>query len=84
MELEEHAQSEPPVADCDCRRCAIATRDALRKDAARYRWLRIRWGRISETYHGETDLIAEMGDDPDGWQVDPESLDAAIDAAMRE
>jgi hypothetical protein len=37
MELGEHAQSEPPVADCDCRRCAIATRDALRKDAERWR-----------------------------------------------
>jgi len=39
MELGEHEPNEPPVADCDCRRCAVATRDALRKDAERYRWL---------------------------------------------
>ena len=40
MELGEHRQDEPPVPDCDCRRCAVATRDDLRKDAERYRWLR--------------------------------------------
>lgn len=40
MELGEHEQNEPPVADCDCRRCAVATRDALRKDAERYRTAR--------------------------------------------
>jgi len=39
MELGEHEPNEPPVADCDCRRCAVATRDALRKDAERYRWV---------------------------------------------
>ncbi len=37
MELGEHEPNEPPVADCDCRRCAGATRDALRKDAERLR-----------------------------------------------
>ena len=40
MELGEHELNEPPVADCDCRRCAVATRDALRKDAERYRFIR--------------------------------------------
>ena len=40
MDLGEHRQDEPPVPDCDCRRCAVATRDDLRKDAERYRWLR--------------------------------------------
>jgi len=33
MELGEHRQDEPPVPDCDCRRCAVATRDDLRKKA---------------------------------------------------
>lgn len=54
----------------------------LKRDAERYRWLRQRWGRISETYHGDTDLIAEMGEDQEGWLVDADSLDAAIDVAM--
>ena len=30
MELGEHGHDEQPVADCDCRRCAIAERDRLR------------------------------------------------------
>lgn len=53
-------------------------------DARRYRWLRERWGRITETYYGDTDQIARMGDEieGEGWNVDPESLDAAIDAAI--
>ena len=51
-------------------------------DASRYRWLRERWGRISEKYAGETPEVMSVGDDPDGWMVDPASLDAAIDAAM--
>lgn len=49
-------------------------------DARRYRWLRERWGRISETYAG--DALVKMGDDPEGWFTEPDSLDAAIDAAM--
>lgn len=82
MELGEHEQNEPPVADCDCRRCAVATRDALRKDAERYRWLRERWGRISETYEANTPILTEIGDEQDGWDTDGESLDRCIDAAM--
>lgn len=53
-------------------------------DARRYRWLRPRWGRITETYIGDTDQVEWIGDDPEGWEVDPVSLDAAIDAAMAE
>ena len=55
----------------------------LRKDAERYRWLRTRWGRLDETYHGDSDRIAALnGPTCDGWDVDPISLDSAIDAAM--
>ncbi len=54
------------------------TQEAI--DARRYRWLRERWGRISETYAG--DALVKMGDDPEGWVTEPDSLDAAIDAAM--
>lgn len=39
MELSEHGYDEPPVEDCDCRRCAIATRNALRHEVARLRGL---------------------------------------------
>lgn len=57
---------------------------ALKPNAERYVWLRDRWGRIGETYHGTTSKIAEMTDDSQGWEVDPESLDRAIDAARGE
>ena len=75
MELGEHRQDEPPVPDCDCRRCAVATRDDLRKDAERYRWLRKHHdARIYEAggfYRVEKYSLS--------WE---ESIDAAIDAAM--
>lgn len=57
----------------------------LRQDAERYRWLRTRWGRVGENYVGDSDKLSEVwtiaGDD--GWDVDPISLDAAIDAALQ-
>jgi len=60
--------------------------ERLRKDAERYRWLRVRWGRIAEAYDGDGSLV-EIREDPrverGWWDVSPESLDAAIDAAMR-
>ena len=54
------------------------------KDAARYRWLRDRWGRVTETYDGDSGRVVEIGTEPDGegWDVDASSLDAAIDSAM--
>ncbi len=62
-----------------------AERDALAKDAARYRWLRERWGRVAEEY--EDDRMTFIGRekfDGEGWYTDPDSVDAAIDAAMDE
>lgn len=54
------------------------------EDAARYRWLRQRWGRVTETYDGDSGRIVEIGTEPegDGWDVEPETLDATVDAAM--
>lgn len=61
------------------------------RDAARYRWLRTRWARITESYtdnDGSSIAKIEVADDAAmqawGWDkdVDPDSLDAAIDAAM--
>ncbi len=53
----------------------------LAADAARYQWLRTRWGRMAETY--EDDRLISIGDEEDGegWDTDPESIDAAIDQA---
>jgi len=58
----------------------------VRADAARYRWLRDRWGRVTETYDGDSGRVVEIGTEPDGegWDVDASSLDAAIDAAIKE
>lgn len=63
---------------------AAAALEAAREDAARYRWLRQRWGRVTETYDGDSGRIVEIGTEPegDGWDVEPETLDAAVDAAM--
>lgn len=87
MELGEHRQDEPPVPDCDCRRCAVATRDDLRKDAERYRWLRDHWHNLCTATgidtHGNycvTEIFVGLGEHApfaDG------TLEAAIDAAMR-
>lgn len=54
--------------------------DAL--DAARYRWLRARWGRMAEEYDSDQLVaIRESDSSFEGWDVDPVSLDRAIDAA---
>ena len=64
---------------------AYAERDALAKDAARYRWLRKRWGRVAEEYEGDRmTFIGREKNDGEGWYTDPDSVDAAIDAAMAE
>ena len=63
---------------CDCRRCAVATRDALRKDAERYRWLR-------EHFRFANDSMRELWFDqvlePNDSGV-PDDLDQEIDHAM--
>lgn len=64
----------------DTIRALLAERDALARDAARYQWLCARWGRISETYEGDRLILIE--DNAEGWDTNPESLDAAIDAAI--
>ena len=78
MELGEHRQDEQPVPDCDCRRCAVATRDDLRKDAERYRWLR-------EHFRFANDSMRELWFDQ-ALELDdagvPVDLDQQIDAAM--
>jgi hypothetical protein len=58
-------------------RSRLAETEALRKDAERYRWLRIPENGVSVT-------IADK-DDPETWyEYDSLRLDAAIDAAMGE
>lgn len=58
--------------------------EAVRRDAERYRWLRERWGRVTETYDGDSGRITAIGTEPggEGWEIEPETLDAAIDAAL--
>lgn len=54
------------------------------EDAQRYRWLRARWGRIEDTYDGGSNRLVEIREADEkweGWDVSPESLDAAIEAA---
>ncbi|QDJ45009.1 hypothetical protein [Bordetella hinzii] len=70
-------------AASECQAPAAAS-DA--RDAERYRWLRVRWGRIVDTYDGDSNRLVEIREADDrfeGWDVSPESLDAAIDAAMQ-
>lgn len=56
----------------------------LKRDAERYRWLRVWWGNLEEIYEGGTDQMLDIRDaEPgEGWRTDPATLDAAIDAAM--
>jgi len=70
--------------DTVCRLAEMA-HDDLAKDAARYRWLRARWGRVTDTYKGDSGHITWIDVEPDGegWDTDPDSLDAAIDAAIQ-
>ena len=79
MELGEHRQDEPPVPDCDCRRCAVATRDDLRKDAERYRWLRKHFRFTNESMR---ELWFDSALEPDDAGL-PVDLDQGIDAAMK-
>lgn len=73
--MEDWAQQEAALRDA-----AEAERDALRMDAERYRWLR----------HGDNDeavlfFTKETSAGTDNvWLLRDESLDAAIDAAMKE
>lgn len=58
---------------------------AAEQDAARYRWLRARCGRIADEYDGDSDqlvAIREADSHFEGWDVDPASLDRAIDTAI--
>lgn len=61
----------------------------LREMAAndrRYDFVRQHWGRIIDTYDGDTGDVLDltiMSGDMEGWDTDPESLDRAIDAALR-
>lgn len=65
-----------------------ANGDAL--DAARYRWLRKRWARLDESYANGGPEITSLRvltdqevQDGYGWDVDPLSLDRAIDANLK-
>lgn len=63
----------------------LAEVEALRKKAARYDWLRDNWGYVTETYTGSGPQVESvyLVSKDDGWDTDPDSLDAAIDAALR-
>ena len=78
MEIGEHRQDEPPVPDCDCRRCAVATRDDLRKDAERYRWCKENMAIEVEVFRGRYRCTTRDSVVTD-WLS---SYDEAIDAAM--
>ncbi|WP_225784221.1 hypothetical protein [Xenophilus sp. Marseille-Q4582] len=70
-------------ANPDTIRALLAEVEALRKKAARYDWLRDNWGYVSETYDGTRCESVYLVSRDDGWDTDPESLDAAIDVALR-
>lgn len=58
---------------------------ALERDAARYRWLRERCGYLAEEYQDSgprLERLYEMGAE-EGWAVDADSLDVAVDAARK-
>lgn len=62
----------------------LAEIEGLRKKATRYDWLRDNWGYISDEYDDGGPVMSRIflvGKD-DGWDTDPESIDAAIDAAL--
>jgi len=55
------------------------------KDAARWRWARAHWGRIVDTYEGNSGVVVSIEIDEcrdSGWHTDPDTLDAALDAAI--
>jgi hypothetical protein len=61
--------------------------DADKRDAMRWRWVRMRWARFNESYEGDQlteirPLTQEEIGSGEGWTVDPKSLDASIDAAI--
>lgn len=73
----------PVVRRDDAIRAIAAALSAGQADARRYRWLRERWGRLAEEYEGdELTFIGREKNDGEGWYTAPDSVDAAIDAAL--
>lgn len=65
-------------------RALLAEVEALRQKAARYDWLLTNWGYVTETYTDGGPYVESvyLVSKDDGWDTDPDSLDAAIDAAI--
>lgn len=81
--LNEADAARSQIADlCAANQALLAEVEALRQKAARYDWLRDNWGYVSETYDGDRATEVFLVDKADGWDTDPDSLDAAIDAAL--
>lgn len=82
MELGEHGQDEQPVADCDCRRCAIAARNRLQKiDKMVDRFLC--W-RLPDAFGPDAGIAFTPPKNPDWWPVGTNLLTAEQAKAMFE
>ena len=87
-ELEAELEKTKAIFAASCNHAAVMEMD---RDARRYRWLRKRWARLDESYADGGPKITSLRVLTDQevkeygcWDADPESLDAAIDAAMKE
>lgn len=87
-EIEAELEKTKAIFAASCNHAAVMEMD---RDARRYRWLRKRWARLDESYADGGPKITSLRvltdqevQDGYGWDVDPECLDAAIDAAMKE
>lgn len=69
-----HAENEEPVADCDCKRCAIAARDSARIDADRWRKIRYLSTREIKTMTAEEKSTWERLVRGGWWTGDLEAL----------
>jgi hypothetical protein len=62
-----------------------AQRERDGRDAERWRFVRKWWGRLCDVYVGDGPEVDEVYiDETNGWLVDAETLDAAIDAALKD
>lgn len=76
----------PPLNEYSGTDAEADERVAMLRDAARYEWLRERWGCLVSTWNSARspkELLQIEAPDFRGWSViDPSSLDRAIDSAM--
>jgi hypothetical protein len=71
------------IADLQSQLAAQRERDG--RDAERWRFARKWWGRLCDVYEGDgPEVVSVYVDEANGWMVDPDTLDAAIDFAIKD